>query len=78
LDEELNRDQLIRLVERIIRGEGTEDEEDEWLDLIDRSVTAPTGYVSDLIFWSDRQSSSEEPSATEIVDKALVYKSICL
>ncbi len=55
MDKGLNRDQLIRLVEQLISGQGTEDEQGEWLDLIDRSVPAPTGYVNDLIFWSDRQ-----------------------
>ena len=76
--DKLEQDQLILLVERIRRAEGTEDEEGQWLDLIDQSVPAPTGYVSDLIFWPSNHGYTEEPSSQEIIDRALSYKPICL
>lgn len=76
--EKLERDQLILLVERIRRAEGTEDEEDQWLELINQSVPAPTGYVSDLIFWPNDHGYTGELSSQEIIDRALSYKPICL
>ena len=76
--EKQERDQLIVLVERIKGADGTEEEIGQWLNQVDRSVPAPTGYVSDLIFWPNDHGYSQEPSSTEIVDGALSYKPICL
>ena len=76
--ERLERDQLVLLVERIRRAEGTEDEIEQWLGLVDQSVSAPSGYVSDLIFWPNLHGYTNEPSSTEIVDKAMSYKPIGL
>ncbi len=79
--EKLERDRLVLLVEQIRQADGTEEEIDQWLDLVDHSVPsvpAPTGYVSDLIFWPNDYGYTEEPSSSEIVDKALSYKPICL
>lgn len=78
MHEKLERDQLILLVERIRQAEGTEEDIDQWLDFINHNVPAPTGYVSDLIFWPNHHGYTEEPSSSEIVDKALAYKPICL
>lgn len=78
MSERLDRDQLVQLVERIRQSEGTEDEMDQWLALIEQSVPAPLGYVTDLIFWPNSYGKAEEPNSTEIVDKALSYKPLCL
>ncbi len=76
--ESLDRDRLIVLVERIRQSEGTEEEIDQWLDAVEQNIPAPAGYVTDLIFWPSDHGYAGEPSATEIVDKALSYKPICL
>jgi hypothetical protein len=44
-----------------------------WLDLIERNVPCPTGYVSDLIFWPP---DGQELSAEAVVDRALAYRPI--
>jgi hypothetical protein len=67
--DKLNRTQLIELVNRIINVEGTEEEIDDMLTLLEENVLDPE--VSKLIYWND-----EELTAEEIVDKALSYKPI--
>ncbi|GAB3870855.1 hypothetical protein GCM10029964_006120 [Kibdelosporangium lantanae] len=62
---------MITLIERLIRGEGTEAEAGEWLDQLARSI--PNPHVSDLIFWSD-----EPLTAEEILDRAMEYRPIRL
>lgn len=69
--EKLNREQLIELVQRIMNGEGSEDEQDEWLELLGQQVPHPE--VSNLIFWDER-----ELTAEQIVDEALNYRPILL
>jgi len=39
-----------------------EGEIDQWLDLVNQSVAAPSGYVSDLIFWPNLHGCTNEPS----------------
>lgn len=63
------KQQLIELVRRIMNAECTEEEQDEMLDLLERSVPHPE--ISDLIFWDDRNLTPEE-----IVEKALRYQPI--
>ena len=75
MPETLGRGQLIFLTEQIKQGAGTEDQVGEWLDVIDHSVPAPAGYVSDLIFWPD---TADPLTSVEIVDRALGYRPICL
>lgn len=67
----LNREELIELVKQICEAEGTEEEIDSMIDLLEQNVPHPE--VSDLIFWSN-----EELTAEEIVDRALNYKPIIL
>ena len=67
----MSRAQLIRLTERIMAYEGTQDEVSEWLTILERNVPDPE--VSNYIFWPDREMTSEE-----IVDRALAYKPIQL
>ncbi|MDI7277918.1 MAG: bacteriocin immunity protein [Anaerolineae bacterium] len=67
--QELSRAELVRLVERIINIEGTEEEIDAMLDLLARSVPHPE--VEALIYWND-----QDLTAEQIVDKALRYEPI--
>lgn len=69
--EKLSRDEMIRLVERLRRGEGDEEEGEKWLEMLKRSTGCP--HISDLIFYPE-----EEMTAEQIVDKALAYRPIAL
>jgi uncharacterized protein YheU (UPF0270 family) len=71
MKDSLTREELINLVENIINCEGTEKEIDEMLELVEKNVPHPE--VSDLIYWSEEDLTSEE-----IVDRALEYKAIQL
>jgi len=65
------KDQLVELVAKLQRGEGTEEEDEAWLMFIDRNVPAPT--VSDFIYYSD-----PELSAKEVIERAFAYRPIIL
>ncbi|MED4172382.1 hypothetical protein P4631_07955 [Halalkalibacterium halodurans] len=62
-----SRGELIQLVEKIMNAEGTVEEIDRYMNVLEKNVPDPN--VSDLIFWND-----EELSAGEIVVRALNYK----
>ncbi len=62
---------LIQLVEKIIKVQGTEEEIDKMLDILQSNV--PYRGVSDLIYWNE-----DNLTAEQIVDKALSYKPIQL
>ncbi|RRR72241.1 MAG: hypothetical protein EI684_10370 [Candidatus Viridilinea halotolerans] len=72
----LNKSELIELVDKLLQAEGSEEEEAQWLELIKRNVSDPN--VIGLIYWSNQYGLSEEPSAKEIVEKAISYKPIAL
>ena len=65
----LTRDELIILVERIQKCQGSEKEIDKMIELLKRNVTDPE--VTNYIFY-------EENTPEEVVDKALAYKPIIL
>lgn len=67
----LSRQELIALVTKIVNAEGTEEELDQWLEMVMRQVPHP--QVSDLIFWHGPELTPEE-----IVDAALSYQPIVL
>jgi hypothetical protein len=66
-----SKGQLVELVGKLQRSEGTEDEQMGWLLLLDRNVPHPA--ISDLIYHSEG-----ELTAEEIVEQALAYKPIQL
>ena len=68
-EEKMDREELISLVERIMKCEGTEREQDNLIRLLENNVLDPE--VSDYIFY-------EENTAEQVVDKALAYKPIYL
>ncbi|MFB7568907.1 e9imm peptide [Streptomyces sp. NPDC056165] len=72
---EMSRAQAVALVQRIMDADyASEEEMDNWLDMLDRTLACPTGHVSDLIFWPPER----ELSADKVVDRALAYRSIAL
>jgi len=73
MTQRLSRDELVDLVGKLMRAEGSAVDLEAWLDLIERNVPCPTGYVSDLIFWPP---DGQDLSAEEVVDRALAYRPI--
>ena len=76
---DLSREELIVLVERIMRGDGaTEEEGDRLVALFEESVVHPDAL--DLIFYPHEHFGEEyrqrSPSAEQVVDAALAYKPI--
>lgn len=72
--EKLNREQLIELVGRLIRGEGDDEEtQDRWMSQIEASVPDPNvvGYI-----YHDFSTPPLTPE--QIVDKAISYQPIAL
>lgn len=68
----MSKKELINLVERIMTVEGTEDEIDKMIDLLEANVPHPE--VSDLIFYPK----NEDILAEDIVEEALFYNPIRL
>ncbi|MEU1488582.1 e9imm peptide [Streptomyces sp. NPDC005752] len=72
---ELSRAEAIERVQRIMEADyASEDEVNEWLDMLDRALACPSGHIRDLVFWPPER----ELSAEEVVDHALAYQSIVL
>lgn len=67
----LSREEMIILIERLIGGEGGDDEASEWLAALERSI--PNPHISDLIFYSE-----EALTAEQILDRALEYRPFAL
>ncbi|WP_370424279.1 e9imm peptide (plasmid) [Streptomyces sp. QH1-20] len=71
----MSREEAVALVRRIMGPEdASEAEIDDWLDMLDKALACPGGYVSGLIFWPP----GRELSAEEVVDHALAYRPIAL
>ena len=71
MSDKLSREELIKLVSDIIECNGTENEIDEMMEVVEKNVPDPN--VSDLIFWNDDNLTPEQ-----IIDKAFEYKPIQL
>lgn len=67
----MTRNELLMLVQRIMDGADSEEEHDELIELLEKSVLHPR--VLDLIYHPER-----EPTAGEVVDRALAYRPIVL
>ena len=65
----MTRDELILLVDKIMICQGTENEIDEMIKLLEKNVIDPE--VTNYIYY-------EENTPEEVVDKALAYKPIIL
>ncbi|MEU5436068.1 e9imm peptide [Streptomyces sp. NPDC020719] len=71
----MSRTAAVALVQRIMDADAdSEAEVDSWLEMLDRALACPAGYVSDLIFWPPER----ELSAGEVVATALAYRPIAL
>jgi hypothetical protein len=71
--QKLSRMELVELVRKICAAEGTEEEQEDMLTLLQSSVPHPE--VSDLIYFPPE---GDELTPEEIVDRALAYKPIQL
>lgn len=67
----MSKSDLVKLVKRIMECEGSENEQDDLIELLEKNVEDPE--ISDYIFWPDKEMTPEE-----IVDKALTYRPIIL
>ncbi|MBO4310998.1 MAG: hypothetical protein J5856_08035 [Lachnospiraceae bacterium] len=65
----MTRDELVLLVDKIMKCQGSEKEIDEMIELLKKNVIDPE--VTNYIFY-------EENIPEEVVDKALAYKPIVL
>ncbi|MBQ5445237.1 MAG: hypothetical protein IIT48_01025 [Lachnospiraceae bacterium] len=65
----MTREELILLVDKIMKCQGSEKEIDEMMELLEKNVIDPE--VSNYIFY-------EENTPEEVIDKALAYKPIIL
>ncbi|QUQ71160.1 bacteriocin immunity protein [Kutzneria sp. CA-103260] len=72
--ERLTQEEMIALVERVIRHGGDEDQISEWLDQLARGI--PNPHIGDLIFWPAK--GEEDLTAEQIVDKAMQYRPFAL
>ncbi|MDW6057043.1 bacteriocin immunity protein [Streptomyces sp. FXJ1.4098] len=71
----MSRAEAVALVQRIMDADyASEEEADNWLDMLDRALACPAGHVSGLIF----RPPERELSADEVVDHALAYRPIAL
>ena len=68
------REELVRLVEYLMSGEGTEEEQNAALKALESRVLHPR--VSALIFWPDHEGFDRELTPDEVVDAALAYRPI--
>jgi hypothetical protein len=68
---DLSRQEMLALVRRVMRGEGTEATANADVRLFIANCRHPSG--SDLIFWPDRvpELGGSEPTAEEVVDLAM-------
>lgn len=65
----MTREELIALVDKIMKCQGSEKEIDKMIELLEQNVTDPE--VTNYIFY-------EENTPEEVVDKALAYRPIIL
>jgi hypothetical protein len=68
----LTDEELIQLVAKLMKVEGTEEENDEWLGSLKDNL--PYAPISDLIFWPSRYGLPNNLTPKQIVDIALSYK----
>ena len=70
----LTRDEMIALVERLMRGEGEDSEAGEWIGQLERSI--PNPHIGQIIFWPEPD--EKDLTAEQIVDKAMQYRPFAL
>lgn len=65
----LSREELIELVTKIIECEGTEEEIDNMIEIVEKNTSCPD--LNDLIYWNNHNLTPEQ-----IIDTAMNYKPI--
>ncbi|MEU0752847.1 bacteriocin immunity protein [Streptomyces albogriseolus] len=73
---DVTRDQLIEIVRKIMAGDGTEDEVDRLVEILEASVPHPR--VLNLIYHPDVEGVGGDLTAEEVVDVALAYTPFAL
>ncbi|MEU9919032.1 e9imm peptide [Streptomyces sp. NPDC051001] len=69
------REMAVVMVQKVMDADyADEAEAAQILEVLDRALGCPSGYVSDLIFWPK----GPEPTAVEVVDQALKYRPFAL
>jgi hypothetical protein len=76
MTQKLSKNELVGLVAKLLRAEGSEEETLQWLKLVEQNVPDPN--VQGLIYWPSRYGLDDEPTAEKIVEKALSYHPIAL
>ena len=71
------RSELIELVTKIL-GNDFETEEEDLAALSQLEALVPDPHVTDYIYYWDQRGFDSEPTAEEIVDRALSYKPFAL
>lgn len=70
----MTRGAAVALVESVMSGELAEAELEHALERLDAAFGCPRGHVAGLVYWPD----GPEPTAAELVDRALAYRPIAL
>ncbi|MDW5330734.1 e9imm peptide [Plantactinospora sp. KLBMP9567] len=78
LADRLARAELVAIVDRIMSTEGTQEELDSLLALLDRQGPTPDGFVSGLIYYPEEHGLGPAPRPAEIVERLLAYRPITL
>ncbi|WP_058487064.1 hypothetical protein [Defluviitalea phaphyphila] len=55
----LNKDEIIELIEKLQRAEGTDEEQSEWIYQIENSVPFHQEIIN-LLFWSNEKLTAED------------------
>ncbi len=74
----LSRNELVRLVEKIQKVEGTDEEIDSWIAIINHNAPATTGYVVNLLIRPHEYGLEDPPDPKDVVEKLLNYRPIAL
>nr|WP_303266100.1 bacteriocin immunity protein [Streptomyces sp. NA02536] len=73
---DLTRDQLVELVRKIMVTNGTEEEDDKLVEILEANVPHPR--VLNLIYHPDAEGFTDDLTAEEVVDTALAHTPFAL
>lgn len=65
-----DKEQLLDLLGKLIRAEGTQAQTDEWLRIVAANVPAPYSVLTGLIYYPDAEATAEG-----VLAEALAYRS---
>ncbi|MFJ3624430.1 bacteriocin immunity protein [Streptomyces iakyrus] len=69
-----SREDLVEIVRKFMAAEISEQDEEEMVELLERSVPHPR--VLDLIYHPESEGLTEDATAEQVVDAALAYRPI--